>query len=85
VLVKKRMVVRLMALAGLMASGLTAVAHAPVTLQEAFQGDFLIGAAMDTAQITGQDARGDNLLEAQFNSISPENALKWEIVHPQPG
>ena len=84
-LVNKRMVVRLTALAGLMAGGLTAMAHAPVTLQEAFQGDFLIGAAMDTAQITGQDARGDNLLEAQFNSISPENALKWEIVHPQPG
>jgi endo-1,4-beta-xylanase len=84
-LVKTRMVVRWAVLAGLMAGGLTAVAHAPVPLKEAFQGDFLVGAAMNAAQISGQDTRGDELLAAQFNSISPENALKWEIVHPQPG
>ena len=48
-------------------------------------GDFLIGAAINTAQITGRIARGDALIEAQFNSISPENAFKWENVHPQPG
>jgi endo-1,4-beta-xylanase len=25
------------------------------------------------------------LITTQFNSISPENVLKWEIIHPQPG
>ncbi len=58
----------------------------PVTsLKEAYKGDFVIGAAINEAQITGRDARGEAIVETQFNSISPENALKWENVHPQPG
>lgn len=70
--------------AGLMAAGLTATAYAPTSLKGSFKGDFLIGAAINAAEITGQDARGDAIIEAQFNSISPENVLKWEIVHPEP-
>jgi len=63
---------------------LTAAARAPISLKKAYQGDFYIGAAINTAQITGQDARGDAILAEQFSSISPENCLKWENVHPQP-
>lgn len=59
-------------------------AQTPVTLQQATKGDFSIGAAINAAQITGQDASGDAIVVAQFNSISPENALKWENIHPQP-
>lgn len=62
-----------------------AAAQAATSLKEAYKGDFLIGAAINEAQITGKDARGDAIVEAQFNSISPENALKWEHVHPLPG
>jgi endo-1,4-beta-xylanase len=62
-----------------------AAAHAPASLKQAFKGDFVVGAAINEAQITGQDQRGDALIESQFNSISPENALKWANVHPQPG
>jgi endo-1,4-beta-xylanase len=62
-----------------------AAAHAPATLKQAFKGDFVVGAAINQAQITGQDQRGDALIESQFNSISPENALKWERIHPEPG
>jgi endo-1,4-beta-xylanase len=54
-------------------------------LKQAFKGDFVVGAAINEAQITGQDQREDALIESQFNSISPENALKWANVHPQPG
>lgn len=72
------------AVAGLMIAALSATAHAPASLKDAFKGDFVIGAAINVAQITGQDARGDDLIEAQFNSISPENVLKWEVIHPQP-
>ena len=54
------------------------------TLKDAFKGDFLIGAAINNAQIYGRDTAGDALLEKQFNAISPENVLKWEAVHPQP-
>ena len=72
------------ALAVVIAACATAAAHAPTSLKQAFKGDFVIGAAMNEAQITGQDRRGDALIESQFNSISPENALKWDTVHPQP-
>lgn len=54
------------------------------TLKDAFQGDFRIGAAVNAAQFSEQDARGAALVKAQFNSITPENALKWENVHPRP-
>ena len=29
--------------------------------------------------------RARALVKAQFNAIAPENVLKWEAVHPQPG
>jgi endo-1,4-beta-xylanase len=76
--------VRSTVLTGLLALGFAATAQAPVSLRDAYQGDFVIGAAINAAQITGQDARGEALIRAQFNSISPENCLKWESVHPQP-
>lgn len=57
-------------------------APASTSLKDVFKGDFVVGAAMNAAQIAGRDPRGDAIVEAQFNSISPENALKWERVHP---
>jgi endo-1,4-beta-xylanase len=77
--------VRSAALATLVALGFAATAQAPASLKDAYQGDFYIGVAINAAQITGQDARGDDLIASQFDSISPENCLKWENVHPQPG
>ena len=54
------------------------------SLKEAYKNDFKIGVALNTRQIFGQDAVGDAIVKAQFSSISPENILKWEVVHPQP-
>jgi endo-1,4-beta-xylanase len=61
-----------------------AAAEPATSLKEAYKNDFRIGAAMNDAQITGRDVRGVALIKAQFNSISPENCLKWENVHPKP-
>ncbi len=55
-----------------------------VTLKDAFKNDFLVGAAINRAQIYEQDSNNDPIIKAQFNSISPENVLKWEAVHPEP-
>lgn len=74
-----------MAVTVLLAASFAAGAQTPATLKDAYRGSFYIGAAVNTAQITGQDTRGDAIIEAQFNSISPENALKWANVHPEPG
>ena len=76
--------VRSTVLPALLAIGFAATAQAPASLKDAYQGDFVIGAAINAAQITGEDVRGDAIIKAQFNSISPENCLKWESVHPQP-
>jgi endo-1,4-beta-xylanase len=62
---------------------LAANAQAPVTLKEAYQGALAIGAAVKAAQFTGQAARGSALVQTQFNSITLENALKWENIHPR--
>ena len=56
----------------------------PPSLKEAYKNDFKIGVALNSAQIFETDTVGDAIVKAQFNSISPENILKWEVVHPQP-
>jgi endo-1,4-beta-xylanase len=53
------------------------------TLKDAYDGCFLVGAALNPDQFTGSDAKEAAIVRAQFNSISPENVLKWENVHPQ--
>ena len=56
-----------------------------LTLKAAFAGSFLVGAAVDQHQFTEQDQRGAAIVKAQFNTITSENVLKWEQVHPRPG
>jgi endo-1,4-beta-xylanase len=60
-------------------------ARAEPTLKDAYRNDFLVGAALNESQFEETDARGAALVKAQFNTISPENVLKWESVHPRPG
>jgi endo-1,4-beta-xylanase len=54
------------------------------TLQHVFGGDFQVGAALSERQIMGRVPEALALTEEQFNSITPENSLKWEKVHPRP-
>jgi endo-1,4-beta-xylanase len=60
-----------------------ALAEAPITLRDAYQDKFLIGAALNKAQFTEEDSRGAEIVKTQFNSITPENILKWESIHPR--
>jgi endo-1,4-beta-xylanase len=54
------------------------------SLKNAFKNDFFIGTAVNLFQLSGRDSLGMNIIEKQFNSITPENILKWERVHPKP-
>ena len=63
---------------------MTGKASEPTTLKDAYKNDFLIGVAINQSQFDNHDQRGDPIIKAQFNSISPENALKWASVHPTP-
>ncbi len=58
-------------------------AQTAATLKDAYNGIFRIGAALNRAQFEGRDPRGNPIIEAQFNTISPENVLKWGSVHPR--
>jgi endo-1,4-beta-xylanase len=71
-------------LAGLALAGVCQ-GYAQTTLKDAFRDSFRIGVAINRAQFFEEDARGAALVKAQFNSITPENVLKWEAVHPKPG
>ncbi len=62
---------------------MTAQEHT-TTLKDAFKDDFLVGAALNERQFSGEDPKEDALIKTQFNAISPENVLKWEAVHPEP-
>ena len=55
------------------------------TLKEAFQDDFYIGAALSLDQISGKEPAAMDVVAKHFNSITPENIMKWEEIHPQPG
>jgi endo-1,4-beta-xylanase len=68
---------------GLLATCATIAQEQP-TLKEVFKDKFLIGVALNEAQLAERDERGAAIARTQFNSISPENVLKWEAVHPQP-
>ena len=54
------------------------------SLKEAFADDFLIGAALSADEVNSPDGPAMQLAVQQFNTITPENLLKWAEVHPQP-
>lgn len=62
----------------------TAAEPSPSTLRKAFADDFLIGTALNMAQVDGRNAKGGEVAAKQFSSLTPENEMKWQSVHPQP-
>ena len=79
------------------------------SLYKAYEDDFLIGTALNRAQILSNnpeaarkvvradkrgyfiekqiitDPKGLEVALKHFNVITPENVMKWEEIHPQPG
>jgi len=60
------------------------VVKAQTTLKDAFKDFFYMGVALNDAHVMGKDPKSIKIVEEQFNSITPENNLKWERVHPMP-
>jgi endo-1,4-beta-xylanase len=61
----------------------TAAAEGP-GLKDAAPPGMLIGVALGRNQTTGQDPHVEALVPRHFSSLTPENELKWERVHPEP-
>ncbi|WP_202845668.1 endo-1,4-beta-xylanase [Luteimonas saliphila] len=64
----------------------SAFASAPTaTLKDAYTDAFLIGTAVNDEIVSGRDARAQALVPLHFNSITAENVMKAEVLHPEPG
>ncbi len=52
------------------------------SLKNAYRDDFLIGASLNADEFEEKVPGAKSLIPAQFNSISPENIMKCEVIHP---
>ena len=53
-------------------------------LKNVFEKHFLIGAALNDDVVSGKDPQAAEIVEKQFNTITAENVMKWERIHPEP-
>ncbi len=68
-----------------MLSGCSTSDEVSSSLKDAFQGKFLIGAAMNVDQIEGRDTAGVRVVKHHFNSITAENCMKSMHLQPEEG
>lgn len=64
------------------------VLAAPVagpTLKGAYREHFRMGAALNEKQFTKPGTAATPVVVKHFNTITPENVMKWESLQPQPG
>lgn len=54
------------------------------SLKSHFENKFFIGAAINESTILGKDDKSYQIVNNQFNSITPENSLKWMYIQPKP-
>lgn len=59
--------------------------HKATNLKDAYKNIFLIGCALNEDIFTGKDKISQEIIVQQFNSITPENCMKAEVINPQPG
>ncbi len=55
------------------------------TLKEAFADNFLIGGAINTDVVNGNDPKGDSIVTRHFNTIVAENCMKSAEINPAEG
>tara|TARA_B100001059_G_scaffold235178_1_gene279987 strand:+ start:32 stop:1177 length:1146 start_codon:yes stop_codon:yes gene_type:complete len=55
------------------------------SLSNHFKNHFHIGAAINENTILGNDNKSKEIVVSEFNSITPENSLKWMFIQPLPG
>jgi len=54
------------------------------SLKKYFSSFFNIGAAINEDIILGFDNDSKQIVDTHFNSITPENSLKWMFIQPSP-
>ena len=54
------------------------------SLSDKYKDLFHLGAAINEDIIMGRDSQSKNIVTSEFNSITPENSLKWMYLQPFP-
>ncbi len=54
------------------------------SLSDRYKDLFHLGAAINEDIILGKDLQSKNIVTSEFNSITPENSLKWMYLQPFP-
>ena len=62
----------------------SACAQAP-SLKKTYASAFRVGAAVNDDIVSGRDAQSADIVFAQFNTVTPENVMKAEVLCPEPG
>jgi endo-1,4-beta-xylanase len=57
-------------------------AEAPA-LKDVFTRHFKVGAALSPRQFAGGNPDASKLVAKHFNTVTPENVMKWEPIHPR--
>lgn len=55
------------------------------SLKEALKNKFLMGVAINTDQVLGEDTAALQIIRQQFNSVVAENCMKSEVIQPREG
>ena len=55
------------------------------TLKEAFKSNFLIGSAVNDNLVSKKDSLGEQIVLTEYNTITPENSMKWMYMEPEQG
>ncbi len=53
-------------------------------LKDVFKDHYYIGVALNNNHVFGRDPESVELVKKHFNSITAENSMKWERIHPKP-
>jgi endo-1,4-beta-xylanase len=53
-------------------------------LKDVFAEDFLIGGALNDDVVNGKDPNAAAIATRHFSTITAENVMKWERIHPEP-
>ena len=54
------------------------------SLSEKFKNYFFVGAAINKDQILQKDEKANSIIKQNFNTLSPENVMKWMFIQPKP-
>ncbi len=83
-----------LAVIALVVAATARTAEPGVALKDTFKEHFPVGTAVNRNMVTGgagfrrsaeQNAKDIALVKAQFNQITAENDMKWQLIHPREG